>query len=813
MLDLAAADIMSAQEVMSAREIAGGGDTVLGTTLTTDSIALGTSLAGFINTTSDRDWYAVTLTAGVTYLFNLDGAGTSALQDPYLYLRDSAGLLIASDDDSGPELNSQIEFTASTTGTYFLDAAAFGAGTGQYTLTATASIDSVAGGVSTSASIAIGASVTGAIDSSNDHDWYAVTLTAGFSYVFNVAASGSSSNYPTLYLHNAAGSYLGSGGLPQLGFEATSTGTYYVDVSAYTTGQFTLTAAVSPDVISGNVSTIGSIAVGSSVTGTIDINNDQDWYAVTLTAGISYVFNVAASGGSSIYPSLYLHNATGAVVGSGGVQQLSFEATMTGTYYVDVSAYTTGQFTLTAAVSPDVVSGNVNTTARIAVGSSATGTIDTSNDHDWYAVTLNAGVTYTFVATGSAYPSLDLRNAAGAIAAYGGYVNGGGQVNFSAATTGTYYVDVFSYNAGQFALSATINPDQIAGNTSTSGTISIGSSRTGVIDYALDHDWYAVTLNAGTTYLFNVTGAIPSVVPTLYLYDALGGFAAVGSTHLAYETATTGTYYIDVSSYGTGQFTLSAIVSPDTTAGNINTTGRIAIGSSLTGSIDSYDDHDWYAVTLNAGVSYSFSATGSAYPTIYLHTATGAIAAFGNSQLTFDATTTDTYYIDVFAQITGQFTISASVNPDQIASNTSTTGTLTTGSPRTGVIDYSGDHDWYAITLTAGTNYVFSVAGSNASHYINIALINASGVDIAFGSAQEINFDAATTGTYFVDVNSYSTGQFTVSAAISPDLIGANVSTTGSIAIGSSRNSVIVIAHPRCVGLTRGVGVDAVARG
>jgi Bacterial pre-peptidase C-terminal domain len=707
MLDLAAADIMSAQEVMSAREIAGGGDTVLGTTLTTDSIALGTSLAGFINTTSDRDWYAVTLTAGVTYLFNLDGAGTSALQDPYLYLRDSAGLLIASDDDSGPELNSQIEFTASTTGTYFLDAAAFGAGTGQYTLTATASIDSVAGGVSTSASIAIGASVTGAIDSSNDHDWYAVTLTAGFSYVFNVAASGSSSNYPTLYLHNAAGSYLGSGGLPQLGFEATSTGTYYVDVSAYTTGQFTLTAAVSPDVISGNVS-----------------NHRQ--YRSRLV-------------------------------------------------------------------------GHWNHRHK--------------HDHDWYAVTLNAGVTYTFVATGSAYPSLDLRNAAGAIAAYGGYVNGGGQVNFSAATTGTYYVDVFSYNAGQFALSATINPDQIAGNTSTSGTISIGSSRTGVIDYALDHDWYAVTLNAGTTYLFNVTGAIPSVVPTLYLYDALGGFAAVGSTHLAYETATTGTYYIDVSSYGTGQFTLSAIVSPDTTAGNINTTGRIAIGSSLTGSIDSYDDHDWYAVTLNAGVSYSFSATGSAYPTIYLHTATGAIAAFGNSQLTFDATTTDTYYIDVFAQITGQFTISASVNPDQIASNTSTTGTLTTGSPRTGVIDYSGDHDWYAITLTAGTNYVFSVAGSNASHYINIALINASGVDIAFGSAQEINFDAATTGTYFVDVNSYSTGQFTVSAAISPDLIGANVSTTGSIAIGSSRNSVIVIAHPRCVGLTRGVGVDAVARG
>jgi hypothetical protein len=409
MLDLAAADTMSAQEVMSAREIAGGGDTVLGTTATTDSIALGTSLTGYINTTGDHDWYSVTLTAGVTYLFNLVGSGAPALSLAYLYVHDSSGLALTYGDFS------QVVFVAPTSGTYYLDAAAFGDfNAGQYTLSAAVSPDFVAGGVSTTATVAVGSSVTGRIDTSNDQDWYAVTLTAGVSYLFNVAASGGSSIYPSMYLHNAAGAIVG-GGSQQLGFDVTTTGIYYLDVSSYSVGQFTLTAAISPDLISANTNTTGSITVGSSRTGAIDYSNDHDWYAVTLTAGVNYVFNATATGAASGATNLQLFSATGAGLASGG-SQLGFDATTTGTYYVDITSYYTGQFTLTAAVSPDLISANINTTGRVTVGSTVTGTIDLINDHDWYAVTLTAGTSYIFNVAGvgpGIYPSLYLLNATG----------------------------------------------------------------------------------------------------------------------------------------------------------------------------------------------------------------------------------------------------------------------------------------------------------------------------------------------------------------------------------------------------------------
>ncbi|MGO4836057.1 calcium-binding protein, partial [Rhizobiaceae sp. 2RAB30] len=74
----------------------------------------------------------VNLTAGVTYTL------TAFSKQPYswvasgpeLRLRNAAGTQIAYDNDSGPGLNALITFTASTSGTYYLDVSAFGANFG-----------------------------------------------------------------------------------------------------------------------------------------------------------------------------------------------------------------------------------------------------------------------------------------------------------------------------------------------------------------------------------------------------------------------------------------------------------------------------------------------------------------------------------------------------------------------------------------------------------------------------------------------------------------------------------------------------------
>jgi serralysin len=112
-----------------------GADSVPGSTGTTLTLSSGSSVRGYVNSSGDQDWYAVTLTAGQTYTFALSGFGSGALSDSYLRLINSSGTQVAFDDDNGPLANSLLTFTASTSGTYYVSAQGYGTTIGQYLLT------------------------------------------------------------------------------------------------------------------------------------------------------------------------------------------------------------------------------------------------------------------------------------------------------------------------------------------------------------------------------------------------------------------------------------------------------------------------------------------------------------------------------------------------------------------------------------------------------------------------------------------------------------------------------------------------------
>lgn len=105
-------------------------------------VAIGGSASGNLEIAGDRDWFRVTLVAGITYTFDLKGAPSNSgtLSDPYLYLYDGAGNLITFDDDGGSSPESKIAYTATASGTYYLGAATFNdAGSGTYRLSVKAS--------------------------------------------------------------------------------------------------------------------------------------------------------------------------------------------------------------------------------------------------------------------------------------------------------------------------------------------------------------------------------------------------------------------------------------------------------------------------------------------------------------------------------------------------------------------------------------------------------------------------------------------------------------------------------------------------
>jgi subtilisin-like proprotein convertase family protein len=90
---------------------------------TSGAMALNTPQTGNIDFNGDVNRYSISLTAGITYGFSLDG---STLANPYLEVQDSTGSNVTSNDDSGSVLNSYVTYTPTVNGTYYLAARASG---------------------------------------------------------------------------------------------------------------------------------------------------------------------------------------------------------------------------------------------------------------------------------------------------------------------------------------------------------------------------------------------------------------------------------------------------------------------------------------------------------------------------------------------------------------------------------------------------------------------------------------------------------------------------------------------------------------
>lgn len=109
------------------------GNDALASTSTPYTISSGDVFSGNIGSSGDSDYVAINLVTGQNYQFSLEGV---SLSDPMLTLRNSSGTQIAFNDDGGSGRDSLITYTATSSGTYYLDASAYSNHTGTYRLTA-----------------------------------------------------------------------------------------------------------------------------------------------------------------------------------------------------------------------------------------------------------------------------------------------------------------------------------------------------------------------------------------------------------------------------------------------------------------------------------------------------------------------------------------------------------------------------------------------------------------------------------------------------------------------------------------------------
>ena len=711
------------------------------TTQTTGTVAVDGSTTGDIETSRDRDWFAVTLEAGKTYRIDLEGSRTGAgtLLDPYLRgVYDADGVLLAgtTNDDGGTSVNSRVTFTAQEDGTYYVAAGAYGSREGTYTLSVTEIADDFGAGTGTTGTVAVDGSTTGDIETSRDRDWFAVTLEAGKTY--RIDLEGSRTGAGTLldpYLRGVydadgvllAGTAANNGGTgynSRVTFTAQEDGTYYVAAGAYGSreGTYTLSVTEIADDFGAGTGTTGTVAVDGSTTGDIETSRDRDWFAVTLEAGKTYRIDLEGSetgAGTLFNPYLRgVYDADGVRLagttnddgGTGYNSRVTFTAPADGTYYVAAGAANDGflgTYTLSVTDVTDDFGAGTGTTGTVAVDGSTTGDIETSRDRDWFAVTLEAGKTYRIDLEGSrtgAGTLLDpylrgVYDADGVLLAGTTNDDGGTSVNsrvtFTAQEDGTYYVAAGAYGSreGTYTLSVTEIADDFGAGTGTTGTVAVDGSTTGDIETSRDRDWFAVTLEAGKTYRIDLegseTGAGTSFNPYLRgVYDAdgvrLAGTAAnnggVGlNSRVTFTAPADGTYYVAAGAYGSreGTYTLSVTDVTDDFGAGTGTSGTVAVDGSTTGDIETSRDRDWFAVTLEAGKTYRVDLEGSetGAGTLFnpylrgFYDADGVLLADTtnddggtgyNSRVTFTAQEDGTYYVaaGAYGHQEGTYTLS-----------------------------------------------------------------------------------------------------------------------------------------------------------
>ncbi len=478
----------------------------------------GTPLHGLVSYNGDSDWIRVGLSKGSTYVIDLagdisDGAQLDPLEDPVLTLRDATGKVIAVYDDFGGSLNSRAYFTPSANGLYYLEArSAFKYDIGAYQLSInTAPADDYAQAFNASTqALTLGAALSGTIGIPGDRDAFKVTLQAGSVYQLNVQGlSGHQGTLADPYLRvlDAQGRIVdfdnnsGDGNDAQLYLAPTQSGTYYVEASSNNDrGMGTYKVSVQqrdlpPDDAAGDLSTQASISPGQSFAGNLLTHGDQDWFGIRLVANQDYVvlLNGAHSGGGTLNaPVLEIHAANGTLLSTVDLQLTTgdpaalFSPTATGNYYLAVKSATpqtdTGTYTLVVRA-PDDYSNTKTTANLLSLNQTLDGAIQWSDgafgarafdslglatdmDEDWFKFDATQSQVLSLsvkIAQGSplSRPMIEVVDALGRSLAVGDGLettSGEAVATFKAVAAGTYYARVIDGAGATGGYSITLSP-------------------------------------------------------------------------------------------------------------------------------------------------------------------------------------------------------------------------------------------------------------------------------------------------------------------------------------------------------------------
>ena len=254
----------------------------------------------------------------------------------------------------------------------------------------------------------------------------------------------------------------------------------------------------------------------------------------------------------------------------------------------------------------------------------------------------------------------------------------------------------------------------------------------------------------------------------------------------------------------------------DDCAGDTTTTCSVSLGSSVTGDIELVADTDYFSLSVTSGVTYQIDAEGSETsmgtlddPYLILRDASDSGLASDddggdgrNARIVWAASSTRTVYVEVnqvFHDSTGTYTLTVSVGPaDDCANNTTTTCSVSPGTPVTGDIQYSGDDDYFSLSVASGVTYQIDAEGSPTSMGTlgdpSLELRDPSNPGTAInddggtGFNARLTWTAISTGTVYVVIRSADggTGTYTLTVSVSNNPATGAPTISGTAQVGQT---------------------------
>jgi hypothetical protein len=531
-------------------------------------IALGQTLTQSLCSATDSDWFAFVVTdVHVPYRMTLSqlGSAVSSATQPnvILAIRDSAGTILpgTTKQTTGKIQQLSTEFRPASVGPYYLEVR-----TPDTTVRPQALYDIAINRVqcvdqqvepndslNTGQSLALHATIEGALCQTDDQDWYAIETVAGQAYRLEARFPTAVSDWLQVELYSAQQQHIGTSVYQRihdvLEFTAASTGTVYVRVikgdqvwastpsSAYQLSYGPTPICPDPYEPNNAASDATLITVDAAQTHHRCAQQDSDWLVITPAETQPYhieVFNaVGVSADLALYASTSLEVPLVQRLYSSGATAIDYTLDAQTTYYMRISdAFSDPFYSHTRAAHYDVCitarptcldsyepNDSQHLASALSLNQTATSHFYQANDTDWYAATLEYGTTYalTTIGTGTVVPRVSIMTADGSEILSGVAPASGAtttNLTFTPPASGVYFFVLknhalsggaaFSYQltlAEQLRLPSVEPNDQAA----DAAPLALYQRQTHRFEDDGDHDWFRLDLSESTYYRVEVT--------------------------------------------------------------------------------------------------------------------------------------------------------------------------------------------------------------------------------------------------------------------------------------------------------------------